>query len=401
MSTAKINKQTVLLVLSEKKISNDYLISKIKTASNPSVFIQQLLDENSDFFPTIRQAKELANLLRIPFVSLYMTSDKISPFLHKIPNIQNRLTLDSSNDESLINLAISDILYSYDFYLQTTELLENKLINFSFNNKINEDKIEVADVIRDYFEISLDMQYKIKSPRQLYLYLKDLIESKGIFIQEFSGVDVTVIRAFAIYDSKFQMPIIAINSNDSTSAKSFSLIHELVHILKGTSSLCNGMDNSYQQNQEEIFCNAVAGEALAPTDAIKIILNNVKLDLTSLDDIKKIADKFSVSREVVLRRLMDLGEITQNEYNTLTNMILQQFQQQKEEEKIKRQAGIKTIIPKRMDWEAFNKSSIALSKTLLTGYYEDVFTKSDISQILSIKPRWVDGYLQEVAKWNK
>lgn len=402
MDTAKINKQTFLLILDEKQVSKDYLISAIKTSTNPCDFVQKLSEKDSDFFPTIRQAKEVAKLLRVPFASLYMMPEKIKPFLHKIPPINNRLMQDSSMaDDSLINLAISDVVYSYDFYLETMKLLDMETMDYNINyDVISNNKFEVANMIREDFGFSLDEQYKIKSPRQLYLYIKNKIEEKGIFIQEFTNVEVTLIRAFAIYDENFKMPIIGINSNDRPPAKSFSLIHELVHILKKNSSLCNEMNNRYQQNQEEIFCNAVAGEVLTPTIAIEMIIKNNQYDLTSLIDIQKIADKFSVSKEVISRRLLDLGKITTSEYDTLTSLISQQLQQQKEQEKAKRQAGIKQIIPKKPDREAFDKSSISLSRTILTGYLEDVFSKNDIANILAIKSKWVDGYLQEVAKWN-
>ena len=62
-------------------------------------------------------------------------------------------------------------------------------------------------------------------------------------------------RALAIYVK--EMPIIGINDEDRPPAKSFSMIHELVHIFKRESSLCNDMRSA---RSEEVFCNAVAGE---------------------------------------------------------------------------------------------------------------------------------------------
>jgi len=287
--------------------------------------------------------------------------------------------------------------------LKTVEILENDVTNFnvSFNTKKSNDKNEWADKIRNEFDLSLAEQYKLSAPRQFYLYLKNAIENRGIFVQEFSGVNIDLIRAFAIYNKDFRMPIIGINANDRPPAKSFSLIHELVHILKNTSSLCNEMNNIYQKNKEEIFCNAVAGEVLVPENAIKVLLEKRDFNLTSLIDIKKIADKFSISREVISRRLLDLDKISQDDYDIIIATIKREIDKHKQEERIRRKEGRGTKIPKKPDKEAFDKSSVSLSKAIYIGYFGDIFTKRDISQILSIKSKYVDGYLQEVAKWSK
>ena len=88
-----------------------------------------------------------------------------------------------------------------------------------------------------------------------------------MFVHCFTDVPIEMARAFAIYDST--MPIIGLNDDDRQPAKSFSMIHELVHIFKRESSLCNDMRSL---RKEEAFCNAVAGEVLVPRDALSAII---------------------------------------------------------------------------------------------------------------------------------
>ena len=67
--------------------------------------------------------------------------------------------------------------------------------------------------------------------------------------------------------------------------------------------------------QEEIFCNAVAGEFLVPRKSLAVLI--AKFDSSfSKQDIGDIAIKYAVSKEVIVRRLLDLQVINQDEYDS-------------------------------------------------------------------------------------
>lgn len=403
--TAYINKETLAFLLAQKKVSVDYLVKKIGENDGRKEQIEQWIDiKDKITLPTINQAKTIAKALHIPFASLYANVENIKPHIHKIPDVKNRRIMDAvTADESLINLAIIDILNARDFYVETEALLERiiPVFNVMFND-IQEDKTIWASKIREVFEISLERQYKCENKRQFYHYLKERIEDKGVFVQEFSGVDAEVLRAIAIQGAKNKMPIIGINEKDRPPAKSFSLIHELVHIIKGTSSLCNAMfETTSTQQQEEIFCNGVAGELLVPQTAMDTIIKNSNYNLNDLLDIGKISNKFCVSREVIIRRFRDLDKITQEDYDTMKTLLENEIKDKKEADKIKRANGQATgFNPNAPLHKAIDNNSVALSKAIYIGYCEDVFTKYDVSKILSLKIKHIEKYLGEVAKWN-
>ncbi|MDR2590354.1 MAG: ImmA/IrrE family metallo-endopeptidase [Oscillospiraceae bacterium] len=395
---AFINKETLAFLLSKKSVTSDYLSQKSACKIEQ---IEKWIDVNNDNLPTLNQARKIADILRVPFAGLYMTVDTITPLMPTKPNVQNRRIMDAENlDDNPVNLAIIDLIQARDFYVETESLLEREVTKFTTQFSINDDALKWASKIRADFNIDLDRQYKAPSARQFYLYLKNRIEEKGIFIQKFIGVDTNTLRAMAIFQSNDEMPIIGVNEKDRPPAKCFSLIHELVHIIKRTSSICNAMhDNAFLQNQEEIFCNAVAGELLAPNTAVATIITNNKYNLTDLADIQKISDKFSVSREVIIRRLLDLSYIQQVDYDTLSKLLNDELVASKEEQKRLRDAGQSSF---RIDpaQKAVDKTSMSLSKAIYAGYCEDIFSKYDVAQILSIKTKHVDKYFMEVTKWN-
>jgi Zn-dependent peptidase ImmA (M78 family) len=243
----------------------------------------------------------------------------------------------------------------------------------------------------------LNDQFRLRSARQFYLYVRQQIESKGIFVHCFTGVDVVVARGISIFNES--APIIGVNDNDRYPAKTFSIIYELVHILKKQSTLCNEMFASFSTEDEEVFCNAVAGEVLVPAASLKTVLAAQNLTSFSLNAIEAIAKKYSVSKEVITRRLYDTSRLSKDEYDTYANEIRQNFENEKQAQKLARQEGRAPKIAKVPSREAVDKMSPAICKILLIGYSDGYFSKQEVSGLLGIKEKHIPKFLTEVAKW--
>ncbi|MBR4435666.1 MAG: ImmA/IrrE family metallo-endopeptidase [Clostridia bacterium] len=392
---ALINKEVIPYICQRKKVSLDYLQTNAKVdASKLSKWF--CMDDPS--VPTIPEAKRIAKCLHIPFAGLYMNVDDIP--IKSIPAIKNFRTLDAGLmlDDSRLNIAIHDVLSERDYLISALQELERPIPTLSMPVCHGDNAKAWALEIRKHFGIDIREQYKLKSSRQLYLYLRDKIERCGIFVHCFTGVPVEVVRGFSIYEQ--QLPMIGVNDSDRPPAKAFSLIHELVHLLKRESSVCNIMYNATAAQQEEVFCNAVAGELLVPNNALTIVLESEKYHKPyTLDDIRLIANRFSVSREVIIRRLLDTQRIDVVEYETYASEFRQQLELEKEKQREARAAGQDDIF-RRMEYEIINRTSTAVCKTLYFGYCEDIYTKRDIAQHLGVAQKHIDKFLMEVSKWN-
>lgn len=392
---ATINKETLLHICSSKKVSADFIINKTKL--NPAK-ISLWLDTTNPALPTIKQAKTLAACLHIPFAGLYMNPDDIP--LKSIPNIRNLRTMQgaSAPDDSSLNIAMVDILLERDFLINANAEFGRTAPVFMPNVPSGDDPVKWAKAIREQFSIGLEIQYKCPSARQFYLYLRNCIESGGIFVHCFVDVPIEIARGIAIYENL--LPTIGINDEDRPPAKSFTLIHELVHLYKRESSFCNDMTNTAAIKKEEVFCNAVAGELLVPTQALKIILKNNQFTAPySTKDIQKVASRFSVSREVIIRRLFDIGEINDIEYDTYVALLNQEIEQERERQRVAREQGIKIGPAKNISREAIDRTSPSVSKMLYHGFSEEVYSKQDIARHLNIDQRHIDKFLMEVSKW--
>ncbi|MBU0699871.1 XRE family transcriptional regulator [bacterium] len=163
---------------------------------------------------------------------------------------------------------------------------------------------------------------------------KLLLEQKGVFIfltskyKGWSYIDREFLRGFAIYHSK--IPIIVINDSDSKKAQSFTLFHELGHILRKENSIDVW---EYQNIEIEKWCDELAGNVLMPANE----LQNITLSDNPLSDINSIAKSFKISPYACLVRLRQLQKISQQVYQNIENRLIDEFKQL--QEKLKESNG--------------------------------------------------------------
>ena len=373
MIYALINKDTLVHICTSKKVSCQYLSQRGKFKEER---LRRWMDSADSLLPTIKQAKTIATCLHIPFAGLYMNPKDIP--LQRIPSLKNMRTLWGSNteDDSALNIAVVDLLMERDFLIAANQELNIPTISFSVQSPKTNSPESWAISLRQQFNLDLEIQYKCTSSRQFYLYLRSKIEEKGIFVHCFTDVPLEEARGISIVDTS--IPIIGINDSDRPPAKSFSIIHELVHILKRESSLCNEMISK----------------------TLSIILQNINLTAPySKDDIAAIAKHFSVSREVIIRRLLETERISEIEYQTYSEELRKELEKNREEQRNARKNGNYSGIPKNMSREAFDRTSPAVCRNLYQGYSEDIYSKLDIAHHLNIDQKHIDKFLSEVAKW--
>lgn len=181
--------------------------------------------------------------------------------------------------------------------------VENTILN-SINTK-NKSIEDVAKDLRLFIEIDLDEQKTYKKPETAFKGWRNALEKYGIFVFKDSFKD-DGFSGFCLYDEIF--PVIYINNSLPHSRQIFTLFHELAHLLfgiDGIEMLSNNQDYinelSNDDKKIEIFCNAFAGKFLVPDYAFKQYINNEINDTT----LTSIANKFAVSREVILRKFLD------------------------------------------------------------------------------------------------
>lgn len=267
--------------------------------------------------PSFQQAQKLASALNIPFGYLFLSQ----PPDITLPVADYRTLPGAEKLKASPNLqdVLDDALRKRDWYAEwrkTDGLPAFEFVGkFSMQNKPG----EIIQDIRQVLEMPPDFAFRLTGwDEHLRLFVQQA-EKAGILVLQ-SGIvgnntkrklSVSEFRGFALADSF--APFIFINAQDSTSARIFSLAHELAHIWTGTSGISNPevAPGAGETQQVEQFCNQVAAEFLVPYQAISQRWEN---RLNAVDNAQRLARHFRVSAQVILRRGYDLGLISSDEF---------------------------------------------------------------------------------------
>lgn len=276
--------------------------------------------------PTFLQAQKWASVAHIPFGFLFLQHPPVEqlplPDLRTVGGIApQRPTLELLD-------TVRDAIRKQDWYLEYLQRQEHQPLAFVGRFSSRSQVREVVDDIRRVLGVNPDiarLDYE-KYSRVLI----EAAETAGILVMR-SGIalgnthrklEVSEFRGFAISNS--YAPVVFINSSDAPTARLFTLLHELAHIWIGSSGVSDG--NSANGRDEERFCNAVAGEFLAPEVQFRALWN---ADIDWQDNLAPLATRFHISKLAIGRRALDLGYIGRAQYSAYYRMILKAFQDEK------------------------------------------------------------------------
>ena len=150
---------------------------------------------------------------------------------------------------------------------------------------------------------------------------RQAIEAKGILVFRSNGYngqwqigkDVPIL-GFTLYDA--HCPVIVVKKQNSETQQSFTLIHELGHLLLDKTHSIDSEEDMYSTNSGERRANAFAGHLLVPDRFLNQIDDSCRPENASEYDtwLAKQCKAWGVSGEVILRRLLDCGRLSAEEY---------------------------------------------------------------------------------------
>lgn len=172
--------------------------------------------------------------------------------------------------------------------------------------------------VRQLLKVGFEEQRRWRDPRKSYNAWRARVEAAGVLVFQVTGIQPAEMLGFSLTERP--LPIIGINRKLAPNGRTFTLLHEFVHVLLRESSLCDideGFARPPQEQRTEIFCNAVAAETLVPRDALLsdlLVRPHARSRDWSDEELGAIARNFGVSSHVILRRLLTLGRTTQSFY---------------------------------------------------------------------------------------
>ncbi len=204
-------------------------------------------------------------------------------------------------------------------------------LDFVGSRTIADGQSAVLDSLRALLDFQLADYRDQRGADAAFKFLRNRAEREGIFVllkgdlgSHHTAIELEVFRGFSIADNI--APFIVINDRDTRAAWSFTLLHEMVHLILGQT----GVSGQQEENAIERFCDDVAGEFLLPGhEAGEIDIQ----DITDLDDIaeriSEYANKRNLSRTMVAYRAYRAGTIGLTQYRELSGNFREQWHRQR------------------------------------------------------------------------
>lgn len=175
---------------------------------------------------------------------------------------------------------------------------------------VNETPERAAARVADWLHWGsvVERRRRIKSKTQLFVSLRGAIEGQGIMTNLLS-VEGDSLRGFSLHHD--HVPLIFVNGAvKSAAARSFTLLHELGHLLRGVDKACDKHDLQ-SRTSEEAWCNRFAAAFLLPrTELSEYMEKRLSKSFIQGDDtesIRRISNYFYCSWYSVAIRLKQLG----------------------------------------------------------------------------------------------
>jgi Zn-dependent peptidase ImmA (M78 family) len=282
-----------------------------------------------------------------------------------------------------VNIELRIAAQRRDEALSLVRELEMTIPSFNARASLSEDVVVVATRIAHLLGINEAQGRAWKDASTALKARKAAVEAQGVLVFEASRVPTEMMRGAAL--SFEQLPVVVLNGADAYTGRSFTLMHEVTHLLIRQGGVCDlaPSDDQTPEAKVERFCNAVAATVLMPADQIEARLDGVvEIRDWTLDELGSFAKHFWVSREALLIRLITLGRASQQQYIALRPQFREEYLRLKDAQRKKNSGG--GPAPAVIAVRNLGHSYVRL---VLDAYEEDRIDLSTASDYLGVKVR--------------
>lgn len=272
--------------------------------------------ESGETLPTYPQLEQMSEKFKVPVAVFFF------PEAPDVPAIDETFRTLSQDDLNNIPAKIRLLLRKANaMQINLVELNDGinpakNLLTKDFTFSTDQELSVLANELRNYLGITIEEQFSWGSTEDALENWRQILTKHGIYVFK-DAFREDSFYGFCLYDERF--PIIYVNNSSAKTRQIFTIFHELAHLLFHTSGI-DIVDDSYintlpeNSRKIEVACNRFAAQFLVPESSFNQELGQLP---PNRDTAALLAGKYKVSREVIYRKLMDRGLISNREY-TLT-----------------------------------------------------------------------------------
>lgn len=325
--------------------------------------------------PTVKQLQRLASICKRPVAVLYLPEPPrdFMPLrdFRKLPGAGARQV----SPELLyqIRRAQERRLAALDLYQEAGA----EPPHFTPRATLEEDPEMVGQRLREFLGVTLEARAAWTGLYDAYNNWRAAAERCGVLVFQASDVSLDQMRGFSIAEEP--APAVIVSTKDTPNGRIFTLFHELTHLALRQNGICDldEEDRPPEDRVIEVFCNAVAGAALVPRDDLliqQVVATKGARAQWSDEELFQLGRRYRVSREVVLRRLLQFERTTLAFYRKKRQQFLDEYAA------IEKTEGFAP---------PYTKALAAVGKTfarlVLQNYYQDRISLNAVSDYLGIR----------------
>jgi len=366
---------------------------ELLVAANKAQVKPQRLEswEQGESRPTIKQLRKLGNIYKRPIAVFYLSEPPVGfqalRDFRRLPGAV--VTTESPELRSQIRRAHDRRELALDLY----QMVEGEPPSVSLAATLSDDPEDVASRMRTFLRVRYEDQVRWEPGYGAFNEWRAALERAGVLVFQARDIEVSEMRGFSIYGEK--LPAIVANIKDSPRGRIFTMLHELTHIVLRLGGLCNFrpedvLSPATDEQRVEVFCNRVAGATFIPQQFLLAegIVATKRRDADWTDeDIRQLADRYGASREVLLRRLLITGRISDAFYADKVQQIRGEYAALS----ARRQEGFAP--PHRM---AISSAGPLFVRLVLGSYYTNQITASDVADFLDVRLKHLGAIESEV-----
>lgn len=273
--------------------------------------------EKGERQPTLRQLEQLARFLHRPFSVFFLP---LPPQLPPLAADYRRLPgVEPGHESPELRLALRQMLTRRENALNLMEELGEPVREFSLNAHLRETAIVVGQRLRSAIGVDVATQIGWANEWQAWNAWRAAAEQIGILVFQFGKIPLEEVRGLALL--RMPLPVVAVNGKELPEAKSFTLFHEVVHLMLAIgheeAPALRERRSSSEWDDVERFAEVAASHALVPEDALRSMIEQLGLHAAAwtIEEVRRIARKFRITPLAMATRLRESGFISWVHYN--------------------------------------------------------------------------------------
>ena len=297
----------------------------------------------------------------------------------------------SATDEARLDTLIRDVRARQSMVRAVLEDMdEARPLAFVGSHRREDGPAAVLASLRALLEVDLEDFRRQRTTTAAFGLLRAGAENAGVFAllkgnlgTHHTDIDTDVFRGFTIADNV--APFVIINHHDARSAWSFTLLHELTHLILGQT----GVSDTRADNDIERFCDDIASEFLLPQEEsgnLEFAENATFEEVVAR--INRFSNDLNVSRTMVAYKSWRVGGIERHTFNRLNRLFRSEWLTEREErrEQARQRERTSKVSPYVTGRYRLGSALVGLVRRAITS---GDLTTSKAAKVLGVKPSQV------------